>query len=56
MANCYYDARLRESDYDRLESTMQLSQAKYFGAAFATHFTVLAYMTYFFRYRRLTKV
>ena len=56
MANCYYDARLRESDYDRLESTMQLSQAKYFGTAFATHFTVLAYMTYFFRYRRLTKV
>ena len=56
MANCYYDARLRDSEYDRLESVMHMSQAKFFGSAFATHFTVLAYMTYFFRYRRLTKL
>ena len=56
MANCYYDTLLRGSEYDRLDSTMQVSQVKYFGSAFVTHFSVLAYMTYFFRYRRLTKL
>lgn len=25
MANCYYDAKLRESEYDRLESTMEIA-------------------------------
>lgn len=56
MANCYFDAKLRDSEYDRLDSTMQVGQVKYFTSAFATHFTILAYMTYFFRYRRLTKL
>ena len=29
---------------------------KYFGSATATHFSILAYMSYFFRFRRLNKL
>ena len=56
MANCYYDGRLRDSEYQRLDSIMQVSQVKYFGSTLLTHMTILAYMSYFFRYRRLTKL
>ena len=56
MANCYYDDKLRQSEYDRLDSIMQVSQLKYYSAAFFTHFAVLSYLTFFFRYRRLNKM
>lgn len=55
MANCYYDGRLRDSEYERLDSTMHVGQVKFFGSALVTHVTILAYLSYFFRYRRLTK-
>ena len=56
MANCYFDGRLRDSEYERLDSTMQVGQVKFFGASVLTHITILAYMSYFFRYKRLTKL
>ena len=56
MANCYFDDKLRQSEYDRLDSIMTLSQLKYYGAAISVHFLTFAYMTYFFRYRKLNRL
>ena len=56
MANCYYDAKLRDSEYQRLDSVMELGLVKYYGTATMFHFSMFAYMAFFFRYRRLTKL
>jgi hypothetical protein len=39
-----------------MNSVMSVQQAKFFGSATLAHFTILAYSSYFFRYRRLGKL
>ena len=56
MANLMFDTKLRQSEYDRMNSVVAVQQAKYFGATTLSHFTILAYSSYFFRYRRLGKL
>ena len=56
MANLMFDTKLRQSDYDRLNSTMSMSSIQYYLASSLFHVTALAYASYFFRYRRLNKV
>ena len=56
MANLMFDTKLRQSDYDRMNSVMSVQQTKFYASATLTHFTILAYASYFFRYRRLGKV
>ena len=56
MANLMFDTQLRQSEYDRMNSVMTVQQTKFFASTTAAHFTILAYASYFFRYRRLGKV
>ena len=56
MANCMFEEKLHKNHYDRLNSVMHMSQLKYYGTTTLTHFTILAYMSYFFRYRCLNKL
>ena len=56
MANLMFDTRLRQSEYDRLNSLMTRQTAAFYFLASCAHLTILAYSTYFFRYRRLNKL
>ncbi len=56
MANLMFDTQLRKTEYDRLNSVMNMSTNLYYAGATATHFAILAYATYFFRYRTLNKL
>lgn len=56
MANLMFDTQLRKTEYDRLNSVMSLQTNLFYAGATATHFAILAYATYFFRYRTITKL
>jgi len=51
-----FDTQLRKTEYDRLNSVMNLQNGLFYIGATATHFAILAYATYFFRYRTLNKM
>lgn len=55
MANLMFQTQLRKTEYDRLNSIISTSNNFYYGATTATHFAILAYATWFFRYRNLSK-
>ena len=56
MANLMFDAKLRKSDYDRLNSIVSQQSAIYYAGTSVLHLTILAYASYFFRFRRLNKL
>ena len=56
MSNLMFETRMRKSEYDRMNSLIATQNNFFYGATTATHFTVLAYMTWFFRYRNLNKI
>ena len=51
-----FDTRIRKSDYDRLNSICSTQSAFYYAGASLMHLTILAYASFFFRFRRLTKL
>lgn len=56
MANLMFDTQLRKTDYDRMNSVIDNKTALFYGAATATHFTLLAYASFMLRFRTLSKV
>ncbi len=53
MANMMYDAQAPRSTYDRLNSTITQGNTAFYSAATVWHCTSLAFMSFFFRYRRI---
>ena len=56
MANLMFDTKLRKSDYDRMNSVISQQSTIYYLSTSFVHLTVLAYASYFFRFRRLNKL
>ena len=56
MANLMFDTKIRKSEYDRLNSVITQQSMIYYAGTSLTHLVVLAYASYFFRFRRLNKV
>lgn len=56
MANLMFDTKLRSSDYDRMNSVIGMQNGKFYVGTSLLHMTILAYSTYFFRYRTLSKL
>ena len=56
MANLMFDTCIRKSDYDRLNSIVSKQNTIYYAGSTFMHLTILAYASYFFRFRRLSKV
>ena len=56
MANCMYDDKLRQVDYDRYNSLLSRKNLQFYLTMSAVHTTSLMYLTYFFRYRRVNAV
>lgn len=51
-----FNTQLRKTEYDRLNSVMSHNNNLFYAGATLTHFGILAYATWFFRYRNLSKV
>ena len=56
MANVMFDTKARQTEYDRLNSVIDLSTQKYYATATVSHILLLCYASYLFRFRRLNKV
>jgi hypothetical protein len=56
MANLMFDTQMRKSDYDRMNSIVDMQTGKFYLGTSALHLTIMAYSTYFFRYRTLSKL
>ena len=56
MANLMFDTKLRKSDYDIMNSVISQRTQAYYAASTLTNVTILAYLSYFFRYRRLSRL
>ena len=56
MANLTFDTKLRKNEYDRLNNIIDTQTQKYYIGATLTHFSYMAYASYFFRYRTLNKL
>ena len=56
MVNTMYDTQLRKIDYDRLNSVSRTGHAWYYFWMTSFHVVSFMYMSYFFRYRRVTIV
>ena len=49
-----FDTKLKQIEYDRLNSVLRTQNATYFASLTAFHTLGFAYLAYFFRYRRVT--
>ena len=56
VANMMFDTKCRQSDYDRINSVIRQQNAIYYTSTSLSHMIILAYASYFFRFRRLNKV
>ena len=54
MCNLMFDTKCRKIEYDKLNSTISKQNAVYFLSLTAFHTLGFMYLTYFFRYRRVT--
>lgn len=55
MANLMFDTKLRQTDYDRMNSVLASQNLKFYGASTFTHLFLLSYACYFFRMRTLNR-
>jgi len=53
MANMMFDAQAPRAVYDRLNSIITEGNTSFYAAATLTHCTGFAFMSFFFRYRRI---
>jgi hypothetical protein len=53
MANMMFDAQAPRATYDRLNSIITEGNTKFYAAATLVHCTGFAFMSFFFRYRRI---
>lgn len=53
MANMMFDAQAPRAVYDRLNSIITEGNTSFYAAATITHCTGFAFMSFFFRYRRI---
>ena len=51
-----FDTRIRKSDYDRLNNVIGNATFQFYTLASISNLLVFAYSSYFFRYRKLTKI
>ncbi|HVW99076.1 MAG TPA: hypothetical protein VHA52_01335 [Candidatus Babeliaceae bacterium] len=56
VANLMFDTKCRKNEYDIINSTMTQANTQYYLAMSAFHSLGFMYLTYFFRFRRITVV
>ena len=54
MANLMFDTRLRKSEYDILNSTLNIKNFQYFSAAATVHTFSFMQLAFFFRFRKIS--
>ena len=55
MCNMMFDVKAPRAVYDKLNSVVRQQNLMFYGGATALHMMTLGYLSFFFRYRRLSK-